>query len=489
MSGNSSGSIVSNLIWRFAERCGAQGVNFIVSVVLARILTPDVYGVIALVTIFTSILQVFVDSGLGNALIQKQDADDLDYSSVFWINMIFCIFLYCCLFVASPLIARFYSNDSLIPVIRVMGLTLIISGIKNIQQAYVSRHMIFKKFFFATLGGTIVAAVVGIWMALHDFGVWALVAQNLVNKFIDTVVLWVIVDWHPKFQFSFKRMKPLVFFGWKILVSSLFDTVYNNARSLVIGRVYTETDLAYYNKGKQMPNLVITNVNTSIDSVLFPAISKKQNSQGEVKHLTRRAIRMSCYIIFPIMVGLAVCAKPLVSVLLTEKWLPCVPYLRIFCFTFAWYPVHTANLNAIKAIGRSDIFLRLEVIKKIVGFSVLLVVLNSGMEYIAGSLLFTAIFSSIVNAFPNRKMIQYGYREQMKDLLPGILLSVIMGALIWPISLLEVPDIIQLVLMVPLGITIYILGSRLLKLEELTQIIYIIRNLFHVRKRKKTDLV
>lgn len=479
-----SSSIISNLIWRFAERCGAQGVGFIVSVVLARLLAPSIYGTVALVTVFTAILQVFVDSGLGNALIQKKDADDLDYSSVFWTNMVVCAILYAILFLSAPLVASFFKDDSLISVIRVMGLTLIISGLKNIQQAYVSKKMIFKKFFFATLGGTIAAAVVGIVMALKGFGVWALVAQNLVNKTIDTCVLWFIVGWHPKFMFSFKRMKSLVSYGWKILVSALLDTVYNNVRQLIIGRVYTSTDLAFYNKGKQMPNLAVTNINTSIDSVLLPAMSKAQDRLDQVKTLTRRSIRLSSYIMCPIMVGLAVCARPLVSVLLTDKWLPCVPFLRIFCFTYAWYPVHTANLNAIKAIGHSEIFLKLEVEKKVIGITVLLLVMNRGIHWIAGSLLFTSVLSSIINAHPNTVLIHYKYSEQLRDLLPVTILALLMGAVIWPITLLPCANCIKLAAMVPLGIAFYVLGSKVIHLEEYENVLQIIRR---YRKRKPVN--
>lgn len=470
---DNSGSIISNLIWRFAERCGAQGVSFIVSVVLARILAPEVYGTIALVTVFTAILQVFIDSGLGNALIQKKGADDLDYSSVFWGNMILCSCLYIVLFAAAPLIADFYNDLSLIPVVRVMGLTLIISGLRNIQQAYVSKHMLFKKFFFATLGGTIVSAFVGIGMAICGFGVWALVAQYLVNRLIETCVLWITVRWHPKLTFSIKRMKTLVSYGWKILASGLLDSIYNNLRQLIIGRAYTSTDLAFYNKGMQIPNLVVTNVNTSIDSVLLPAMSNTQDDRQKVKKLTRRSIRLSSYIMCPIMVGLAVCAEPLVSVLLTDKWLPCVFYLRIFCFSYAWYPVHTANLNAIKAIGRSDIFLKLEIIKKIIGVSVLLLVMNQGIEMIAVSLLLTSITSSIVNAFPNKRLIDYSYGEQIRDLIPATLLSVIMGVLIWGITLLPISNISQLIIMIPLGAVIYLIGSRKMRLEEYESVLKI----------------
>ena len=357
----SSTNVITNFFWRFLERCGAQGVTFIVSIVLARLLDPTVYGTVALVTIFTTIMQVFVDSGMGNALIQKKDADDLDFSSVFYFNMAMCSVLYLIMFFAAPFIASFYRMPELTAIVRVLSFVVVISGVKNVQQAYVSRHLMFKRFFFSTLGGTIGAAVIGIAMAYLGFGVWALVVQMLFNAAVDTTILWITVKWRPKKMFSFQRLKSLFSYGWKLLASSLIDTVYNDLRQLIIGKKYSSGDLAYYNQGKKFPQLIVTNINTSIDSVLLPTMSKAQDDMAAVRSMTRRAIKTSTFLMMPAMIGLAVCAEPLVQLILTEKWLPCVLFLRIFCITYAFYPIHTANLNAIKAMGRSDLFLKLEI--------------------------------------------------------------------------------------------------------------------------------
>ena len=276
----SSTNVITNFFWRFLERCGAQGVTFIVSIVLARLLDPTVYGTVALVTIFTTIMQVFVDSGMGNALIQKKDADDLDFSSVFYFNMAMCSALYLIMFFAAPLIASFYRMPELTAIVRVLSFVVVISGVKNVQQAYVSRHLMFKRFFFSTLGGTIGAAVIGIAMAYLGFGVWALVAQMLFNAAVDTTILWITVKWRPKKMFSFQRLKSLFSYGWKLLASSLIDTVYNDLRQLIIGKKYSSGDLAYYNQGKKFPQLIVTNINTSIDSVLLPTMSKAQDEQS-----------------------------------------------------------------------------------------------------------------------------------------------------------------------------------------------------------------
>ena len=243
---------IQNFFWRFAERCGAQLVTFIVSIVLARILAPEDYGTIALVTVFTTIMQVFVDSGLGIALIQKKDADDLDFSSVFYFNFAVCIVLYALMFLAAPYIAKFYDDNTLVPIVRVISLTIVISGVKGIQQSYVSRNMLFKRFFYATLGGTIFSAFLGIGMAYAGFGVWAIVAQQLSNTAIDTLILWITVKWRPKKMFSWERLTNLLKFGWKLLASSLLDTVYNNLRNLIIGKIYSSSDLAYYNQGSEI---------------------------------------------------------------------------------------------------------------------------------------------------------------------------------------------------------------------------------------------
>lgn len=456
----------NSLFWRFAERCGAQGVTFLVSIILARLLDPSAYGTIALVSVFVTILQVFVDSGMGNALIQKKDADDLDFSSVFYFNVLLCIIIYIVFYFISPLIANFYGDDSLTIILRVLGLTIIISGLKNVQQAYISKHLMFKKFFFSSLGGTLGSAVIGISLAYLGYGIWALVFQQIINLLFSTIILWLTVEWKPKLKFSFNRVKKLYSFGWKLLVSSIIDTLYNNLQQLIVGKVYSSSDLAFYNQGKQFPSLIVNNINASIDSVLLPVISNEQDNKDKVKSMTRRAIKISSYIMWPLMIGLLVVAEPLVRVILTEKWLPCVPFLRVFCLSFAFYPIHTANLNAIKAMGRSDYFLRLEIVKKIVGLFVLLITMQISVYAIAFGLLITALTSSFINSYPNKELMNYSYVEQIRDILPFILLATIMGIIIYPISFLNINQIVILVLQVSIGAICYIVGSKLLKFDS-----------------------
>lgn len=463
-----SKSVLSNFIWRFLERCGAQIVAFVVQIVLARILEPSAYGTVALITVFTAILQVFVDSGLGSSLIQKKDADDLDYSTVFYTNMTICIVLYTGLFFCAPLIAKYYENMELVPYIRVLGITILIAGIKGIQQSYVSKHMIFKKFFFATLGGTITAGVVGITMALCGFGIWALVAQQIINTAIDTIILWITVKWRPKWMFSFKRLKGLFSFGWKLFVSALLEEVYSDLRSLLIGKVYTSADLGYYNRADQFPKLIVNNVNSSINSVLFPAMSKVQDDKNAVKSMTRRSMKTSTYVMAPMLMGLAACGKSVISILITDKWLPSYPFMVIFCITCMFLPVHTANLNAIKAMGRSDLFLKLEVIKKVVGLLALAITIKISVMAMAYSLLVVSVLSQIINSWPNKKLMNYSYLEQLKDIFPGIGLATFMGGCVYCVNFLHLSNWLTLIIQVPLGAVIYIGLSALLKLESFT---------------------
>lgn len=469
--------VFSNFIWRFAERCGAQFVKLVVSVILARLLLPSDYGAIALLNVFITILNVFVDSGFGNALIQKKDADDLDFSSVFYFNMIICLVLYGIAFVCSPLIAGFYHMPELTAVMRVLSLTIVIAGLKNVQQAYVSRTMQFKRFFFSTLAGTIGAAVLGIRMACDGFGVWALVVQQVFNVFVDTCVLWFTVKWRPKRLFSMKRLKELFSFGWKLLASALLDTVYSNLRQLIVGKKYSADDLAYFEQGDKFPKLFVGNINDSIDSVLFPAMSAVQEDRVHVKSMTRKAIMISSYILWPLMLGLAVVAEVLVELVLTEKWLPCVPFLRIFCITYAFWPIHTANLNALKALGRSDLFLKLEIIKKITGLAVLFISMWFGPLVMAYSMLVTNVISQIINSWPNKKLLEYRYTEQLKDIFPSVVLSVIMGGIVYSVQFAGLGLALTLVLQIFTGMMVYIGLSWVFKLESFAYMLSLLKSI------------
>lgn len=466
---------LGGFIWRFAERCGAQGVQFVVSVILARLLMPETFGTISLIMVFINILSVFIDSGMGSALIQKKDADDLDFSTVFYFNLFMCSSIYLVLFLCAPLIAKFYNYSELGLLIRVIGLSLLFSGVKSIQQAYVFKNMLFKNFFFSTLIGTIISAVVGIAVAYKGYGVWALIFQNLTNNVIDMIIIWHLVKWRPKWMFSFERLKGLFSYGWKLLVSALLDTGYNQLRTLIIGKAYSTTDLAYYTKANNFPSIIITNVNSSIDSVLLPSMSSVQDSVETVKGMTRRAMKTSTYVMAPLLMGLAACGQAVISILLTDKWLPSYPFMVIFCITYMFYPVHTANLNAIKALGRSDLFLKLEILKKVVGLTAVFVTFRISVMAMTYSLLVTSVLCQIINSWPNKKLMNYSYAEQLKDILPGIGLAAFMGCCVYCVNLLHLNSWLTMIIQVPLGAVIYIGLSALLRIESFTYVLNMIK--------------
>lgn len=458
--------VFSGLIWRFAERISTQVVQFVVSIILARLLMPEDYGIIALITVFISVAEIIVESGMGNALIQKQHADQTDFSSTFYFNVFLGMAAYLILFFFAPLIADFYKEPLFVPVIRVLALGLIIGGVNGVQQAYVSRHMQFKRFFFASGIGTLVSAVVGIAMAYGGFGVWALVAQNLTNRCIDTVVLWVTVKWRPSLKFSFVKMKNLYTFGWKLLISGLINTLYTNIFSLVIGKRFTSESLAYYNRGNSIPSMITTNIDSSIQSVLLPAFSSVQGDSERLKAMVRRSIKTSSFLMMPAMAGLAVVSEPLIQLLLTDKWLPSVPYMQLFCFIYAIWPIHTANLQAITAVGRSDIFLKLEIIKCLLGLGVLMITLPMGLESMMIGLCISEVLSAPINAWPNRKLLNYSFLEQIKDLLPTAALAIGMACMVHGIGYIVPDPLMQLVLQLFAGIMIYLAGAIIFKMES-----------------------
>ena len=322
-------------------------------------------------------------------------------------------------------------------------------------------------------------------MAWKGYGVWALVGQNLFNVGFSTLVLWFTVKWRPKLIFSFQRLKGLLNFGWKILVARLIDTVYHDLRQLIIGKLYTSTDLAYYNRSKQFPHLIVTNINTTIDSVLLPTLSKSQDNTETLRAMTRRAIKVSTYVMMPMMMGLAICAEPVVSIVLTDKWLPCVPYMRIFCYSYAFRPVSTANLNAIKAMGRSDVFLKLEILKKCVGMIALLITMNISVMAMTYSLFITSIINQIINSWPNRKLLGYSYEHQIQDMLPQIVLTLIMGVLVFSITFLHLNPWVTLALQVPLGVVIYVVGTKLMKIDSFDYILNILKSYTKKRSKRK----
>lgn len=478
---NNKKSVFSGLFWKFSERILAQGVSFVVSIVLARILMPEDYGVVAMVNIFIAIADVFVVSGFSTALIQKKDANDVDFSTILYCSLFVSVLIYIILYILAPYIAKFYSESVLTQVIRVFSLRMPLAAYNSVQHAYVSRHMLFKKFFYSTLIGTMISGIVGIFMAYAGFGVWALIAQYMTNSLIDIIVLSITINWKPKLLFSRNSAKTLMSYGSKVLVADLIGTVYNQLRSLIIGKFYSSTDLAYYNRGKKFPELITTNVDGTISSVLFPAMANFSDDKEKIRSIVGQAMRITSFVVFPIMLGMAAVAKPLVLVLLTEKWIEAVPYLQIVCLSGAINSVCNTNLQAIKAIGRSDVVLKLEFIKKPVGLLMVIFSIRFGVKAIAATLPLYGMYAAIVNMSPNKKLIDYGIIQQLRDLLPAILLSILMCSAVSVVGLLMIPPMLKLVLQVLIGAIVYLGVAYATKMDACVYLVNCLREFVNKR--------
>ena len=469
--------VISGLFWRYMERTLAQGIQLLVTIVLARILMPEEYGTVALISVLINIALVFVQNGFGNALIQKANADSTDFSTAFYFSLGLSLIIYLILYVTAPYVSAFYRNSELTPLIRGLSVSIIIASMGTVQQAYVSRTMQFKKFFFSTLTGTIVSAFTGIGAALMGLGAWALIIQQLTNQSIDTLILWFTSGWRPTKEFSAKSLRHIFTYGWKLLVSGLIDTVYSNLYTLIIGKRFSAGDVGYYEKGRQFPALIIMNVNATIQSVLFPALSSQQSDRSRTKAMTRRAIKTSTFIIFPCMAGLSVIARPLIALVLTEKWLPAVSYLRFFCLIYAVWPVHTANLQAINALGRSDIFLKLEIVKKALGITVLIITIPMGLRAMMIGSCIVCYIGMILNASPNTRLLNYSLVELARDLMPAALLSAFMAAVILCVGSLIDNDLAKLFVQVILGACVYAGAAALVKSDSFIYILNTVRDL------------
>ncbi len=462
---NKKTKVLASLIWKLMERLGAQGVSFIVQIILGRLLMPEDFGAIAIVTVFITLSNVFVQSGFNTALIQKKDADDKDFSSVFYLSTFIATMLYVLLFFTSPYIADYYSSPQLTQVLRVLAIILFFGAFNSIQNAYVARNMMFKKLFFSSTGSVIFSGIVGVIAAYLGLGVWALVLQQITYNLSVSVILWFTVKWRPRLLFSLSKVKVLFSFGWKLLASSLLNTLYMDIRTLIIGRIYNSSMLGFYNRGVQFPKLIVTNMDGAIQSVMLPALSDEQDNKKRVKEMVRRAIVTSSFLVFPMMVGLAVVAEPMIKIVLTDKWLPAAPFLQIFCASYALIPIHTANLQAINALGRSDVFLKLEIIKKVIGILILAISINFGIYAMAWGMVLSGAISSFINAYPNKKLLNYSYLEQWKDIIPSLLISLLMGLTVYVLNFLSIAEFLKLFVQIVVGVVVYILLAKLFKIE------------------------
>ena len=460
-------SVGGALTWKLFERFGSTGVQFILQIFLARLLSPEHYGQLSIMVIFTSLANVFIYNGFSTSLVQRKEDHEKDYSSVFWVTLGVAGILYAIIYFTAPLIASFYNSPEIVSPFRVLALMLFPGAFNSVQNAKASKEMQFKKIFLGNIIGNVSSGVIGVIIAFNGGGVWALVAQSALGTLITCVVMLFCVRWVPKITIELKRVGVLFSFGWKLLVSSLIDTLYQDLRSLVIGKKYDTNTLAHYNRGKQFPQYAITSVNSAVQAVMLPAMSQEQDEKARVKLRMRNSMVVSAYTIFPMMAGLAAVATPLVTLLLTEKWLPAIPYMMIYCFTMAFMPIHSCNLQAINAMGRSDMFLKLEIIKKVIGVSSLVVAVFCFDSPIAIAMtgIFTTLISCFINAYPNKKLINYSYAEQMRDILPAFALAIVMFVSVYAMSYIELHYVVVLMLQIFAGILVYIGGSVIFRLK------------------------
>lgn len=471
--------VIQGVFWKFAERIAAQLVSLVVSIILARLLSPSEYGTISLVMVFITIANVFVSSGFGQALIQKKDADSLDFSSVFYFSLGFTFLIYFILFILAPCIANFYDMPILSPVLRVLAFSVPIMGVNSVQQAYVARKMQFKLFFYATFVGTVISAFVGIWLAYNGYGVWALVAQTLTNNIIDTIVLQISIKWRITREFSLNRVIKLLDYGWKLLLQSLVLQFYASLRSLLIGKFYTTEDLSYYTKGNQFPDLISSNIDTGINTALFPVMSKAQDSIERVKAMARKTTDFSSYIMSPILLGFIAVAEPFISLLLTDKWLPAAPYLRICCIILLFRAPQTSILQAIKAVGRSDEVLKVDFPIRIFAIIVLCISLNYSVYIFALSEILVTVFGTILYVIVSKKIINYNGFEVCHDFLINVFMASIMGSVVFGIGkILRINYFFSMLIQILIGIIVYVGFSILFKSNSFFEIKTMLFNLF-----------
>lgn len=469
------GTILKSFLWKLFERVSAQLIQFVVTIVLARLLLPSEYGTIALITIFIALCDVIIDGGLNTALIQKKDADNLDFSTIFFFSLGVAGILYVAMFFGAPLIADFYKQSELVSVIRVLSLSLFFYAFNSIQRAYVSKKMLFQRLFYSSLGAIILSGAIGIYMAYQGYGVWALVGQNLSNQIITTIIMWFTIKWRPDFQFSKVRFKVLFDYGWKIFGANIITALFVNARKLVIGKFYTPASLAYYEKGDQLPTLFMSNIFTSVQTILLPTLSEEQDNRTHVKAMMRRSTKLSCFFIYPIMVWMIVSAKPLVLLLLTDKWLPAVEFVQILCIANFFRPITISNWEAIKALGYSNITLKLEIVKKMIDITILVVSALISVYAIAWGCVLFNLLCVFINLAPNKKLLNYGIREQLVDAIPTLLVALMVGFVVYWIQLLPIHNIWIIVFQFVFGGILYLGLSALIKEESYQYIRQIIK--------------
>ncbi len=470
---------ITSLFWKLFEQGGAAAITLIVQIVMARLLAPDEFGMLAIMLVFVNVGNVIVQSGLNTAVIQDPDVTERDYSTVFWMSLAMSVVLYVAVFAAAPAIAAFYAMPAVVWPLRAIVLVLIVNAYNSIQEAIVARNLEFHKTFRSTVVAGLVSGTVGIVSALMGAGIWALVLQQLLYQGCKCLFLAAQISWKPCLAFERDRAVVLFRFGWKLLVSGLLDQGYQSLSDLIIGKVFTSTDLGYVSQGKKYPQALGTVLDGTIQPVMLSAVAKVQSNKDQVKRLARRALKTSTFLIVPAMATFAVCAEPLVELLLGEKWLFCVPFLQMYCFIYALLPIHTTNLQVLNGVGRSDLFLKLEILKKVVGLAIMCFCAFAlrNLYLIVVGYMVNGVICTFINASPNKRVIGYSYLEQIRDICPAFLLTLAAAAVALPFGLFGLPRIALVAVQVLVMCAVYLCLARLFRVEEFSYLLGTLKEL------------
>lgn len=485
--GSLKGATISSLFWKVFEKGGRAVVELVVQIVMARILAPEEFGALAIMLVFVNVGNVIVQSGLNTALVQAEEIDEIDFSTVFWLSFGASAVLLVAVFVAAPSIAAFYALPHIVWPLRALGFLLLATAFNSVQVAIVQRKLQLRKVFNATIVAVLISGVVGIAAALSGMGLWALVLQQVVYQVANCVALGFQVKWFPRLVFDGGRARKHFAYGWKLLVSGLLDQGYQSLSDLVIGKQFSASSLGLVSQGKRYPQAVGSMLDGAIQPVMLSAVSRVQSDVTQVKRLVRRALKTSTFLIVPSMTLFAVAAEPIVELLLGEKWLPCVPFLRMYCFIYALLPIHTTNLQALNGMGRSDLFLELELVKKAYGICFILfaafvlqdVYLMVTMYMISG------MFSTFVNAWPNKRVIGYSYGEQLRDIAPAFVLSAVAGGLALLCGSFAPNDVQRILADVAVMAVVYLALARLFRVESFEYLLATAKDMLGSRRKIK----
>lgn len=451
--------ILSGVFWQGLSNIGNFGLGFIISVILARLLTPEDFGVVAIIGVFIALFSVFIDSGFSMALVQKKELQEADRSSVFFLNLIMAGIIYTFLFFSAPWIASFYARPELVSCIRVLALTMIISSFSLVQGTMIYRNMQFHLNFRISLISLLASGSIGVIMAYRGFGVWALIIQQIIKSFLTCILQWYWGKWRPAFVVDFSRLRALFQFGWKLFCSGLLDNFYNNLYPILIGKLFNLSTLSYYNRGNHIPSMGMGIINSTVGSVLFPAFSSLQDDRMKMRQVMRKALRNIMFLVIPCMTLLFMAAHPLIQVLYGNQWMPSVPFLQIFCFVFVFWPLSSINLQLLTACGRSDIFLILEILKKAQVICIILATFRYGPQAMAWGLVLSGAICFLENSWMSKKLVDYSTWKQARDLFPMLACSLLSGLIAWGVCLKMGHDWLRLLLSGGVFAVVYLLSS------------------------------